>query len=333
MKEFFGKCNNQDTYLYTLENDNVSFSVTDYGATLVSLVDKKTNIDVVLGHDNVEGYMNNTYYFGASIGRVANRIRNGVFTLNGKEYHLPINQNGNHLHGGICGFDKKIWQTEEKENEIIFSYLSKDNEEGYPGNLQVQIIYRLLDDGVAIISKGESDQDTLFAYTNHAYFNIDGEGEINDQVVETSANQYVPCDENFLAQDEIRDVEGTAFDFRKPKELGVALEADDPQIKIGDCIDQHFIIEGSGMRKMVTCEGKEIKLEMDSDFPGFHIYTGYFYEPILGKNGVYYKGRVSVCFEAEYYPNGINYESVKDKPIVKANEELKHEIRYRFIEK
>ena len=332
MKKLFGKYNQEDTYLYTLENENISFSVSNYGATLVSLVDKKSGIDVVLGYDTCEEYVNNGGYLGASVGRVANRIQDGKFELNGTVYTLAQNDRGNHLHGGLVGFDKKIWNTKEEDNAITFTYTSQDGEEGYPGTLQVTIVYTLLEDGISIKASGTSDKDTLFAYTNHAYYNVNGEGEINDNVLEIYADTYGPCDENALSLEERLPVDGTPFDFRNPKEIGPCFESDHPQItQSGGVFDHHFAVNGNGMREMVRCKGKTLTLMMESDFPGFHMYTANFKEPLKGKNNVYYKGRASICFEAEYYPNGINYPSVLEKPIVKANKTLANEIRYHLI--
>ena len=191
MKSFFGKTTKgADTYLYTLENSNIKASVTDYGATLVSLIDKKTGIDVVLGFDSTEGYSSQDAYIGASIGRVANRIGRGRFILNGTEYRVPVNNNGNSLHGGLEGFDKKVWQAEEKEDSVIFRYTSADGEEGYPGNLDVTVKYVLREDGIAIEVSGTPDQDTLFAFTNHSYFNVDGSDSVLNQELKIESTQF-----------------------------------------------------------------------------------------------------------------------------------------------
>lgn len=330
MKTNFGRAKDgREVFLYTIENENIIVKVCDYGAILVSLIDKKTGIDVAEGFDSVEGYIENQgAHIGASIGRTANRIEGGQFTLNGKTYHLPINNNGNTLHGGINGFDTKIWSVLEEPEQLTLRYTSPDGEEGYPGNLYVKVIYRLLDHGVAVINEAAADADTVFAYTNHSYFNCDESGDAMHHVVTIPADCYAPTDTNGLTLDELLPVEGTPFDFRHAKEVGRDINADHPQIKAGSGYDHYFDIEGTGMREMAEMKGERLTLTMSSDFPGFHMYTSNFLEGQKGKYGVIYNRRSAVCLEAEYLPNGINYDDVKDKPIVHAGETLHHEIQF-----
>lgn len=318
----------KEVTLYTLENAHIIMKVMDYGATLVSFIQKDTGLDVVEGFDSVEDYMNQDTYIGASIGRTANRIEKGIFTLNGKTYHLPINNNGNCNHGGIDGFDKKMWDGEEKEDSVIFHYLSKDGEEGYPGNLDVTVTYKLLENGISITSDGVSDADTLFAYTNHSYFNLDESDNAMHHKVRIPSDTYGLSDANGLTLDQFVPVDHTPFDFRKFTEPEARIHEDNEQLKFGNGYDHHYPVSGTGMRTMAECKGSKLQLTMQSDFPGFHFYTANWLNGKKGKKGHAYGARSAVCFEAEYCPNAINYSDVKDKPIVKAGTHLKHEIRY-----
>ena len=325
----FGKTKNgQDAHLYVLENENVSFSVSDYGATLVEFVHKKTGTDVVLGYDDVSGYEKNKGYLGASIGRVANRIKDGKFRLNGREYKLAQNDRGNHLHGGAEGFDKKMFKADCHDDHVVFTYHSPDGEEGYPGDLDVEITYELMDDGIRIISKGTAGDDTLFAYTNHSYFNIAGGGEILDHEMSLCCDTYVPNDANALTLEDALKADSTAFDFSSPKRIGEAIMSENPQMLLFGGIDHHFPVAGEGMRKMCCYTDGKLSFEMHSDFPGMHIYTANYREPLIGKHASAYTGHAAIAFEAEYQPNAINYGSVSEKPIVRKGETLCHCIEF-----
>lgn len=330
MKTDFGRTEDgRAVSLYTIENDNVIVKVCDYGAILVSLIDKNTGIDVSEGFDSVQGYLDNQgAHIGASIGRTANRIEKGLLHLNGRTYQLPINNNGNSLHGGMDGFDTKMWAALEEEDRVTFRYTSPNGEEGYPGTLYVKVVYQLLPDGVAVISEGTADADTVFAYTNHSYFNCDQSTSAMHHVVTIPAEKFAPTDNNGLTLDSLLPVAGTPFDFRQPKEIGRDINSTHPQIKAGTGYDHYFDITGSGMRTMASIQGKHLELTMSSDFPGFHLYTSNFLEGQKGKGGAVYEARSAICLEAEYFPNGINYADIVEKPIVHAGETLHHEIRF-----
>jgi len=328
MKREFGYTNNaQLTHLYTLENESIKIEVSDYGATLVSFIDKKRNKDIVIGFEDVQGYINQDCYIGASIGRTANRIEKGVFQLNGQTYTCPINNNGNCNHGGLSGFDKKVWSGMEKDNEVTFRYTSLDKEEGYPGNLFVKVTYRLLDNGIEIISDGTSDQDTLFAYTNHSYFNLNGDLNVLDHELKLNSDKYALSDKNGLALNKIEKVSGTPFDFTTYKKLGEDINLDNEQLKFGNGYDHYFVVDGEGIRKMASLTNGDMTLELESDMPGLQVYTANWLEAKNGKKGVDYIPRCSVALEASYMPNAINYDGVC-KPIVKVGSTLKHIIRY-----
>ena len=328
MKKSFGKYEGTEVFLYTIENDRIRFSVTDYGATLVSFIYKPLGRDIVEGYESVEDYISHDTYLGASIGRTANRIEKGIFTLNGKTYHIPVNNNGNANHGGIHGFNSRIFDTEVTDNAVIFRYVSPDGEEGYPGTLHVTIEYRLREDGLAIISKGKADADTLFAYTSHSYFNLDESENAMNHILQIPSDFYCPIDENGLTLDRVAGVENTPFDFRTAHKAGERIEEKDIQLEYGNGYDHHYPIPGNGMRTMAALRGRDLSLRMSSDFPGFHLYTANWLNGAKGKNGHVYPARSAICLEAEYCPNAINYPDMKDKPIVRSGDTLVHEIRY-----
>ncbi len=331
MKSTFGKLKDgREVTLYTIENDHIVMKVMDYGATLVSFIQKDTGIDVVEGFEDIEGYLNQTSYIGASVGRTANRIEKGKFKLNGKEYTVPINNNGNCNHGGIEGFDKKIWSGVEEEDKVTFRYTSVDGEEGYPGNLFVKVVYSLLEDGISISTEARSDQDTLFAYTNHSYFNLEESDDVLNHEVMVHSDQYGLSDENGLTLNELVPVENTPFDFRTFKQLGKDINEENIQLKYGKGYDHHYPIEGTGLREMAVVRNDKLELHAYSDYPGMHLYSGNWLENKVGKKGHRYPERSAVCLEAEYMPNAINYPNVEPKPIVHVEESQKHEIQYRL---
>ncbi|MEE8810179.1 aldose epimerase family protein [Lactimicrobium sp.] len=315
--------------LYTMENDQISISVCDYGATLVRFIDKKSGKDIVKGFDDIHGYQSQTSYIGASIGRTANRIGKGRFTLNGREYQLPINNNGNCNHGGIEGFDKKVWQvTETADDHIVFHYLSKDHEEGYPGNLDVHVTYALQKRGVTITAEGVSDQDTLFAFTNHSYFNLEQSEDVRNHLLQVNADGYVPDDENGMGMDAVWPVAGTPFDFRKWKAIGKDLDQDDPQLHVARGYDHFYPIPGEGIRTVAELQGGGLILTARTNQPGVHIYSANWLEGEIGKYGIVHKPQSAVCLECAWQPNAINYPDVSAKPVVKAGQKSVQIIEY-----
>ena len=328
-KTLFGKkLSGEDIYLYTLENEKFKVQVSDYGATLVALIDKESGKDIVQGYPTAEQYQAEDTFLGASVGRTANRIGKGKFTLNGKEYTLFINNNGNCNHGGKEGFDKKMYAVSSTEDSITFSRVSPDGEEGYPGNLDYAITYRLSNQGLHIETTATTDQDTLFAYTNHAYFNLSESDSILDHTLVIPTDYYALLDETCLTQPEFQAVENTAFDFRQAKKIGKDINLDDIQLTYGKGYDHHFPIPNEGLRTMAILSDGKLELEMASDYPGFHLYTANWLNGASGKYGHHYPERSSVCLEAEYLPNGINYPSIEPKPIIHAGQTQKHRIDF-----
>lgn len=318
--------------MYSISNSDVSISVTDYGATLCNFVYKGT--DIVQGFENVSGYINEVKYMNATIGRVCNRIGNGTFTLNAKTYHVPVNNGPNCLHGGINGFDTKLWECQESEHQLVFTYTSVDGEEGFPGNVTVKVTYELLDDGLAYSYEATSDQDTLVSICNHAFFNLNGPTSttILNDYLQVNATKIACVDANGLTQEETLTVKDTPFDFTTRKLIGQDITSNHPQITNAKGYDHHFIIDGDGLRHFGTYDNNRVAMDIYSDLPGMHIYSGNYLEGIAhGKQENTYPCRSSICFETQYYPNAINL-TEPIKPILKANQTMKHTTQFRLKE-
>jgi aldose 1-epimerase len=239
------------TQLYTMTNEHgAEVSITDFGATVVSIKvpDRSGTLgDVVLGWDGVSGYEEGAQHFGATIGRYANRIAHGEFSLDGVKYALAKNNGENTLHGGLLGFDKKMWDVKDVSSAskpaLQFDYLSKDGEENFPGNLSVRVTFTLTNGNeLQILYEATTDKKTVLNLTNHAYFNLAGSGTILDEILMIAADRFTPVDNGQIPTGELRAVAGTPFDFRKPTVIGARIEQDDEQLKIGHGYDHNWIL-------------------------------------------------------------------------------------------
>lgn len=311
------------TDLYTLENKNgMKVAITNYGGRVVSILtpDKNGNFaDVVLGFDSLGGYLDNTeYYFGASVGRYANRIAKGTFTLNGKEYHLPINNSPNSLHGGDKGFFMRIWDAEQLDGQnLLLTYNSKDGEEGYPGNLEVQVLYTLTsDNSLRIEYTAVTDKETVINMTNHSYFNLNGagSGKITDEVMMINADHYTPIDSTMIPTGEIASVKGTPFDFTTPKKIGQDINDDNQQIKYARGYDDNFVLNKDedyqlSLAAKVYDPDSGRELDVLTTEPGVQFYTGNFLNGVTGKEGKKYNYRTAFTLETQHYPDSPNHSS------------------------
>src|SRR4051812_13663850 len=250
-REHFGMMpDGREVELFTLTNDRgIEIKVINYGGIITALnaPDRQGKMgDIVLGHDNLDGYLHRSRYFGALIGRYGNRIRRGQFTLNGVEYHLPINNGKNHLHGGVKGFDKVVWDTEEIPDGLRLSYRSWDGEEGYPGNLEAVATYQLTDGNeLRIEYRAHTDQDTIVNLTNHSYFNLAGAGTILDHQLTINADAFTPVDETLIPTGELRPVRKTPMDFTNATAIGAHLGTLDQQLQLaGGGYDHNFVLRG-----------------------------------------------------------------------------------------
>lgn len=318
----------------TLENQWLCVTVLSYGATITSIVDKILQKELVLGFDDDQNYLSSDKYFGCTVGRVANRISNGHFYLNDQPYQLSVNNGPNHLHGGTFGFDKKEFDCKREDNSIICTYFSTHLEEGYPGNVTVRITYTLEDHRLTIRSSCQSDRDTLINLTNHTYFNLDEtKATIHDHLLQINSDRVYPVDEYGCTFNQPIDVNQTPFDFTKQKSLSDCLQSDHPQIAIARGLDHHFEISGLGMRLAATLMYQGNILNVYTDKPGVHIYTGnYLNGDDIGHDNVPYIQHSGICFETQYVPDSINFDKAI-APMVKDGVVQEHHTIFEFENK
>ena len=329
-----------EAQLFILDNGNMSVYITDFGAHIVAInVPDKDGIitDIVLGADNVDAYAGNIDYMGATIGRFANRIEKGKFILNDKEYTLAVNNGPNHLHGGVDGFNHKLFDAFVDGETLKLSYNSPDGEEGYPGNLSFSVSFTLKDDNTLDIEyNAVSDADTVVNFTNHAYFNLNGalsEKNINNHYLFVNADAFCGCDNDCLADGTILPVRNTAMDFRQPTILGERLNSDFDQIKKIGGIDHNFVLDmKSGNYKKAAelyCADNSVKLECFTDQPGIQIYTSNSTDYHGGKCGTYYGKHSAICLETQTFPNATSF-SYFPSPVLKKNEKFYSKTSYKF---
>jgi aldose 1-epimerase len=327
----FGKTpTGESVDLYTLTNaKGAETTISTYGGVVVSLkMPDRTGAmgDVVLGFDQFEGYLKPPPYFGAIVGRYGNRIGGARFSLNGVEYTLAKNNGANSLHGGIRGFDKRLWTAKQRGNQTLeLSYLSKDGEEGYPGNLSTTVTYTLTDNNeLKIDYSATTDKDTVVNLTNHSYFNLagQGEGDILAHRVVIHADRFTPIDAGLIPTGELRNVAGTPFDFRQPHAIGERIDSGDEQLVFGKGYDHNFVLTRTSpsleLAARVTDPKSGRVLEVLTTEPGLQFYTGNFLDGTLtGKGGKVYGKRSAFCMETQHFPDSPNkpaFPSVVLKP-------------------
>ena len=322
-KESFGKTTDGTAVeIYTLTNSKgAEARIMTYGGTVVSLKmpDRKGIYDdIVLGYDSIDGYLSDPgTYFGALIGRYGNRIAKGRFTLDGKEYVLATNNNENHLHGGVKGFDKVVWTAkpaaDKKGSALELTYFSKDGEEGYPGNLNVKVVYTLTENNeLKIEYSAAADKTTVVNLTHHSYFNLAGagNGDILKHQMQINADSFTPIDSGSIPNGELRKVKGTPFDFIVPTVIGARIEQADEQIKFGSGYDHNFVLNKTGQaltfaaRVYEPTGGREMQVYTTE--PGIQFYSGNFLAGVKGKNGKIYAKRNGFCLETQHYPDSPN---------------------------
>ena len=309
--------------IYTLRNDKgMEVSLLTYGGIIQSIQvpDKNGQLgDVVLGYDTLDGYLTNSPYFGALIGRYGNRIAKGHFSLDGQEYTLAVNNGVNSLHGGLKGFDKKVWTVVkadmgERGPELVLNYISLDGEEGYPGTLNVTVTYTLFakENTLRLKFEATTDKDTVVNLTGHCYFNLAGQGTVLDHVVYINADKYTPVDSTLIPTGELAPVTGTPFDFRTPTAIGARIEDDHEQLKFAGGYDHNFVINHKmgklGLDARVTDPDNGRVFEIWSTEPGLQFYSGNFLDgTIIGKDGVVYPHRGAFVMEPQHFPDSPNH--------------------------
>ena len=329
----------EEVQLFSLENDQgMRVKIINYGGiiTHIDVPDRSGRIDdVVLGHDTLEGYLSRSRYFGALIGRYANRIARGRFVLNSIEYSLAINNGPNHLHGGLKGFDKVVWQARQIDDGIQLSYLSKDGEENYPGNVCATVAYSLTETNeLRIEYAATTDNDTIINLTNHSYFNLCGGGTILDHEVTINADAFTPVDETLIPTGEVRDVKDTPMDFTSATAIGARINSEYEQVTIAGGYDHNFVLRGemSQMRTAATVHDPKSgrTMEVSTTQPGLQFYSGNFLDgTLVGKCGRAYVKHSACCFETQHFPDSPNHPGFPST-VLKPGEEYRQTTVFRF---
>lgn len=309
--------------LFTLTNNHgLEVSITNYGGAITSLKvpDRKGDIgDIVLGYETLEEYVKNPRYLGCLVGRHANRLGLGKFTLNGVNYQLAQNNGANHLHGGPKGFDKKVWQAEPKQNDysvaLHLSYISADGEENYPGTLRADVKYVVTNrNELRIEYSATTDQDTIVNLTNHSYFNLAGHGDILDHVLTINADSFTPVSKDLIPTGEIRSVDNTPMDFREPKTIGSEINSTYEQLGFTGGYDHNFVFKLHGNSMIFAARVHEPstgrKVEVFTTQPGMQFYSGNFLDGSLtGKGGTVYNKYAGFCLETQHFPDSPNHDN------------------------
>ena len=325
-KKLFDKYQGRDSYLYEIGNNKLRVGIIDFGCRVHFL--KYRDVDVCLGYNTIQDYLDSGTYMGATIGRVCNRIEDGKFTLNGVDYQLNLNDGKNHLHGGIEGFDRKFFEVVKwSKNELLMHYVSPDNEEMYPGELDLYVKYTVSGSDLKIEFKAKSDKDTIWCPTNHLHFNLDGEGTGNclNNMLKINSTGYTPIDTTLIPLGFIKKVYNTPFDFSSKHEIGLYFNSQELLSTKG--YDHNFILDS---KNACTVYSKKTKIEMNvkTDLEALQLYTGGYMTQIQGKTSLY-RENFGFCLEPQFVPNAINMDGFS-KPILKQNKVKKHYIIYHF---
>jgi len=323
-QSFFGQMPSGDRIdVFTLTNEHgLEVRAITYGGIIVSIrtPDRSGHLDdIVLGYDSLRGYLKDSPYFGAIVGRYGNRIAKGRFTLEGKTYQLATNNGPNHLHGGIKGFDKVVWKAEPFDSAsgvgVVFTHTSPDGDEGYPGTLTARVSYRLTNDNELVVDySATTDKATPINLTQHSYFNLAGEGsgDILGHVLRINADSMTPVDSSLIPTGAIASVAGTPFDFRRDTTIGARIDQNDPQLSNGKGYDHNFVLDRKGNDLVLAARVREPKtgriLEVRTTEPGVQFYSGNFLDgTITGKSAHVYLHRSGFCLETQHYPDSPNH--------------------------
>ncbi len=316
--DFKAEIDGDSVNLYTLSNGTATAAITNYGARIVGLQVPDKNgdpVDVVLGYRDLASYRQpGEGFFGAVVGRYGNRIAKGQFELEGQQYQLELNNGPNSLHGGTNGFSAKVWEVKHvTDSSLELLYVSPDGDAGYPGKLEATVIYTLTsDNGLEISYHATTDKTTVVNLTNHAYFNLSGEGDttILDHLLTIRADSYTPVDETLIPTGEIADVENTPFDFRKATAIGKRIDTADTQLLLGKGYDHNFVLKKDpGLQLVATAESPKTGIVMDvfTEEPGIQFYSGNFMDHIENaKGGKIYGYRSAFCLETQHFPDAPN---------------------------
>ena len=343
-EQFEGQVSGNSTSLIKLENDRgMAVALSSYGARLVALLvpDKAGNpTDVVLGFDTLQGYLTaDEIYHGVTVGRFANRIANGRFTIDGETFDVEPNNGPNALHGGAGGFHSRVWsQHAIHRGKAEYHYVAADGEEGFPGRLSVTVTYCLTDDNELVIAyRAETDKPTVINLTNHAFFNLNGEGngDVLNHVLSIAADKYLPCDEHQIPTGELADVVGTPFDFTVAKPIGRDIGDADKQLRIGHGYDHNYVVRPAAIAigapiATVVSPVTGIRMDVRTTEPGVQLYTGNFLTGNdVGKQGMPYQKHGAFCLETQHFPDAPN-QAKFPSTLLRPGEVFQSETTYRF---
>jgi aldose 1-epimerase len=327
--------------LFTLTNrKGIKVQITNYGARIISIntPDKKEDFkDIVLGYDTIDEYILDDKYFGATVGRFANRIENGKLSIDGKVYQLAQNTGQNHLHGGNKGFSYSVWDVISIDKQKLeLKYLSKDGEENYPGNLEISVVFKLTNKNkLKITYKAVTDKTTVVNLTQHSYFNLSGDANtsILNHSVLINADQFTPITKDLIPTGEIRNVENTPMDFRSFKTIGKDINSKDEQLKYGSGYDHNWVLKSNNKELVLAAAVHEPTsgryMEVLTNQPGLQFYTGNFLNGTKGKNNIIYNNRSAFCFETQHFPDSPNQPNFPST-ILNPNEEYSYSCIYKF---
>lgn len=320
--------------IYILKNEQMEVWLSNLGASILKLIVSDRNnqpVDVVLGYESLEDYPKYRAYLGAAVGRVANRIKAGQFSISGKDYQLPINNGPNCNHGGTDGFSFRLWNTILQDNAITFTLHSPDMEEGFPGNMDAAVTYTLNGSSLEIHYEAVSDQDTLASFTNHSYFNLSGHPDyIGNHLLSAAAEQFQQIDPDGLVTGRILDVEGTPFDFRTPKPIASALESDHEQIRIGKGLDHSFILKNVTDPIHLYNPDNGIELVVNTTLPQAQFYTANWFDGEPGKTKEPLGQYAGIAIETQNSPDDIHLHADAPRTLLKKGEKLDEKTTFSF---
>lgn len=340
-KNFTGSIDGKEIHLYQLSNKNgISTTITNYGGKIISLFlpDKNGHADdIVAGYNSISEYVSGNKYFGAIVGRFANRILNGSFRIGDKSYSLTLNNKPNHIHGGYKSFSDVVWDAKGENQRLILSYFSKDGEEGYPGNLSVQCTFELNDaNELHILFEAETDVPTIINLTHHSFFNLKGHDatSIADHELKLNADYYLPLTDDFVPTGILESVENTSFDFKNFHTIGERINEDTEQLKIGKGYDHCFALNGyNGKINLAATLREPVSgrvMEVYTTAPGIQLYTGNWLDGSdKGKGGKQYHQRSMICLEPQHFPDAPNHPNFPNV-ILNPGEKYQHHIIYKF---
>jgi len=338
---FFKEIEGKQVELFTLENLNgMVVKITNYGGRIVSLLMPDIQgkyADIVLGYSDIDKYLEDNMYMGCIVGRYANRIRDGKFMINDSVFQLSVNEEPNTLHGGKKGFCTVVWDAKITGNSLILTYKSKDKEEGFPGNLDVEVEYKLNNKNeLSITYKATTDKPTIVNLTNHAYFNLGGEGsgDILDHQLQIIADSVISIDSSLLPTGKMRDVTGTAFDFRRPREIGDLIDERDEQLLFGGGYDHNWVLNHIdnqlGYSAMLHHPASGRTMEVYTTEPGLQVYSGnYIDKTLIGKSNIPFGFRSAIVLEPQQFPDAPNIQNFPEV-ILMPGEEYYHRTLYKF---